>query len=169
MAYTLCFAITLGSRYAGITLNAQIVSTAGANTGSAITTGFTEIANGHYLLNLTTIPDDHRGGIKFYESGAAGTILAFASINPEEGEYGVDPLGSGSITFTYTLTSTVDSSPIADAAVWVTTDEAGTAIVASGITNASGEVVFYLDADTYYIWRQKVGWNFTNPDTEVVA
>lgn len=77
--------------------------------------------------------------------------------------------GSGAITFTYTVTSSVDSSPVADCTVWVTTDEAGTTIVASGITNASGEVVFYLDADTYYFWSQKAGWDFTNPDTEVVA
>ena len=77
--------------------------------------------------------------------------------------------GSGAITFTYTVTSSVDSSPVADCTVWVTTDEAGATIVASGITNASGEVVFYLDADTYYFWSQKAGWDFTNPDTEVVA
>lgn len=76
---------------------------------------------------------------------------------------------AGAVTFTYTLTSTADASPVADCAVWATTDEAGTNVVASGTTDASGEVVFYLDAATYYIWRQKVGWDFTNPDTEVIA
>jgi hypothetical protein len=77
--------------------------------------------------------------------------------------------GAGAITFTYTLTSSVDSSPIASATVWVTTDQAGTNVVASGTTNTSGEVTFYLDAGTYYVWREKSGWNFTNPDTETVA
>lgn len=77
--------------------------------------------------------------------------------------------GAGAITFTYTVTSTVGSTPIADVTVWVTTDAAGATIVASGTTDASGEVVFYLDADTYYIWSQKAGYDFTNPDTEVVA
>jgi hypothetical protein len=77
--------------------------------------------------------------------------------------------GSGGITFTYTLTSSVDSSPIPDASVWVTTDQAGSNVVASGTTDASGQVVFYLDAATYYVWRQKSGWNFSNPDTEVVS
>lgn len=77
--------------------------------------------------------------------------------------------GAGAITFTYTLTSSVDALPIADADVWVTTDEAGTNVVASGTTNSSGVVTFYLDAGTVYVWRQKDGWNFTNPDTETVS
>ena len=77
--------------------------------------------------------------------------------------------GAGAITFTYTLTSSEDGSPIADASVWVTTDAAGDNVVASGTTDVNGQVVFYLDAATYYVWRQKSRWNFTNPDTEVVA
>jgi len=79
------------------------------------------------------------------------------------------PPGSGAITFTYTLTSSVDGSPIADADVWVTSDAAGNDVLASGETNSSGQVVFYLDAGTVYVWRAKAGWNFSNPDTEVVA
>jgi len=51
----------------------------------------------------------------------------------------------------------------------VTSDAAGLTVLASGRTNASGEVKFYLDAGTVYVWRQKAGWNFTNPDTEVVV
>lgn len=82
----------------------------------------------------------------------------------------VQTLGSGAITFTYTLTSSVDATPIADADVWVTTDAAGSNVVASGQTNASGIVTFYLDAGTVYVFRQKSGWDFDpNPDTEVVA
>jgi len=77
--------------------------------------------------------------------------------------------GAGAVTFTYTLTSSIDSAPIPDAAVWVTTDAAGEEIVASGSTDAAGQVTFYLDAGTYYLWRQKAGWNFSNPDTETVA
>lgn len=78
-------------------------------------------------------------------------------------------LGAGAITFTYTLTSTVDASAIPDADIWVTTDSGGSIVVASGRTDSNGEVVFYLDAGTYYVWRQKSGFNFTNPDTETVA
>ncbi|MEW6495375.1 MAG: hypothetical protein AB1589_23085 [Cyanobacteriota bacterium] len=76
--------------------------------------------------------------------------------------------GVGANEFSYQLTSSVDSTPIADADVWVTTDAAGANTIASGQTNSFGWVVFYLDDGTYYVWRQKDGWNFSNPDTEVV-
>ena len=78
-------------------------------------------------------------------------------------------LGSGAITWIYNLTDSVTHLPIADASIWISTDLAGTNIIASGITDAFGNVTFYLDAGTVYVWAQKSGWNFTNPDTEVVS
>jgi len=77
--------------------------------------------------------------------------------------------GAGAITWTYTLTDSTNSLPISDADIWVTSDIAGANILASGRTNVSGVVTFYLDAATVYIWRQKSGYNFTNPDTEVIS
>lgn len=77
-------------------------------------------------------------------------------------------LGVGAITWTYNLVDNL-AVPIADATVWVTSDLAGTNVIASGITDALGNVSFYLDAGTVYIWCQKSGYNFTNPDTEVVS
>lgn len=75
--------------------------------------------------------------------------------------------GAGAVTWTYTVTDGAD--PIANVHVWVSTDAAGTNIIASGDTNASGVATFYLDAGTYYIWSSKEGYTFTNPDTEVVS
>jgi hypothetical protein len=77
--------------------------------------------------------------------------------------------GSGAISLTYSLTSAVDASAIVGADVWVTSDEAGNNVLASGQTDSNGQVTFQLDAGTVYVWRQKPGWNFTNPDTETVA
>jgi len=77
--------------------------------------------------------------------------------------------GPGALAWTYTLTSTVPPNPgIADADVWVTTDALGANVIASGKTDALGVVTFYLDAGPIFVWRQKSGWNFTNPDPEVV-
>ena len=45
----------------------------------------------------------------------------------------------------------------------------GANVLASGTTDQNGQVTFYLDAGTVYVFRQKTGWNFTNPDTEVVS
>ena len=59
--------------------------------------------------------------------------------------------------------------PLADVLVVVTTDAAGTNTIASGTTDAYGNVTFWLDVGTYYMWRKKSGYNFTNPDTEVVS
>ena len=107
--------------------------------------------NKSYNIYITATVDSDTGGISYgFTIQATGT-------------------GAGAITFTYTLTSSVDASPIADADLWVTSDEAGTIVLASGRTDASGQVTFYLDAGTVYVWRQKSGWNFTNPDTETVA
>ena len=69
----------------------------------------------------------------------------------------------------YTLLESPSNDPIADADVWATTDSAGSNVVASGRTDQNGEITFYLDSGTVYIWRQKSGYNFTNPDTEVIA
>ena len=79
--------------------------------------------------------------------------------------------GSGAITFTYTLYTdeALETGPINDATVWVSTDISGATVIASGVTDASGEVVFYLDAGTYYFWRQCAGYNFSNPDLEAVS
>jgi len=77
--------------------------------------------------------------------------------------------GVGAITWSYTLTSSVDASPIADADVWVTSDAQGTNVLASGKANQAGVVTFFLDAGQVFVWRQKSGWNFSNPDPETVA
>ena len=79
-------------------------------------------------------------------------------------------LGAGAVTFVYTLTSSVDGTPIDEADVWVTSDIAGANILASGRTDLAGQVTFYLDVGTQYFWRQKDGWTFDpQPDTEVVV
>lgn len=77
--------------------------------------------------------------------------------------------GSSGNAWTYTLTDADTLAAISGAMVWITSDIGGTTIVASAITNASGVATFTLTAGTYYVWRSKSGYNFTNPDTEVIA
>ncbi len=79
---TLSFSLALGSAQTGLTLNAQLVDTAGADVGSALTSSFVEIGDGFYLWTYDSFPDGHRGGVEFYEQGVPGTILGFISINP---------------------------------------------------------------------------------------
>ena len=84
MAYTACFAISLGPSRTGFSdLRAQLYDTAGASVGGAISTGFVEIGTGCYSWVYAAIPDGHRGGVKFYRLSTSSTIEAVASINPE--------------------------------------------------------------------------------------
>ena len=78
-------------------------------------------------------------------------------------------LGAGAIEWTYTLTEQGTGNPIPDADVWISTDIAGSHVIANGRTDANGEVTFWLDPGTIYCWRQKSGWNFDNPDEEIVS
>jgi len=77
--------------------------------------------------------------------------------------------GAGTVTWVYTLTDDDTSDPIENADVWVSTDIGGTNVIAVGTTDAAGEVTFYLDPGTRYIWRSASGYTFVNPDTEVIA
>lgn len=77
--------------------------------------------------------------------------------------------GAGAIPWTYTVTESVSQLPLDGVRVAVTTDDTGLNAVASGVTDQNGQVTFYLDAGTIYLWCKKDGYNFTNPDIEVVA
>ena len=85
MSYILDISLNLGSASTGLTLKAQLVDTGGANVGSAVTTGFTEIGLGNYLWHYASFPDGHRGGVKFLNN-SGGALLAFVAINPGEFE-----------------------------------------------------------------------------------
>ncbi|MFC2000178.1 hypothetical protein ACFLXE_05425 [Chloroflexota bacterium] len=76
-------------------------------------------------------------------------------------------LGVGATAKTYTVKDG-GGTPIPDVDVWVTSDVQGSHVIAQGKTNQNGQVTFWLDSGTVYVWSQKSGWNFDNPDTEVV-
>jgi len=79
--------------------------------------------------------------------------------------------GSGANTINYRVYTDEDNNtgPIGEVKVWVTSDLVGNTTVASGYTDDFGLVTFYLDSGTYYFWRKKGGYTFTNPDTEVIG
>ena len=76
--------------------------------------------------------------------------------------------GSGSAATT--ILCQVGGVPIDGVEVWITTDIGGANVVAGTVsTDALGEADFMLDPGDYYVWRQKSGYNFTNPQTQTVA
>jgi hypothetical protein len=102
-----------------------------------------------------------------YTAGQAGWIVG-QRLDAKVSAMSSGSPGAGAQEFVYTLTEAGSGDPIADADVWATTDSAGSVVVASGRTDQNGTVTFYLDSGTVYLWRQKSGFNFTNPDTEVI-
>ncbi len=76
--------------------------------------------------------------------------------------------GTGAVAFTYTLASQSDGSPIAGVRVTASDDIAGSHVIAEAISNAGGVVIFHLDAGRYYLWREKPGWSFVDPDIQDV-
>ena len=81
---------------------------------------------------------------------------------------GGSAVGSGSTSHEVTINA--GGNPQDGAEVYVTTDSAGTNVVAGTLhTNTHGKATFQLDAGTYYLWVQKAGVNFTNPTTFTVS
>lgn len=77
--------------------------------------------------------------------------------------------GPGATECTLTITNG-SGVAIADADVWLTSDAAGTSVVAGTLqTDSNGRATFMLDVgSTYYAWKQKDGVNFTNPESWAV-
>ena len=79
----------------------------------------------------------------------------------------IDTNGAGSVLTTITVNDGIN--PIDGVDVWISTDSAGTNVVARGSTGALGTVAFWLDAGTYYAWKQLAGYDFTNPQSFTVS
>jgi len=59
--------------------------------------------------------------------------------------------------------------PECDVVLTTSDGDPATDVYASVRSNSSAVCVFNLDAGTYYLWRQKAGFNFTNPATVTVS
>lgn len=76
---------------------------------------------------------------------------------------------NGPKAFTYTVTDSVTGAPIQGVRVWISQNADGTAPLFQNYTDANGRITCYLPAGTVHVWREKAGYSFTNPDTEVVS
>lgn len=138
-------AFALG-KIATLTVPASLA--AGAITSSTFATG---------AITATAIAADAIGSSELADSAVTEIAAGVGSV-----------AGSGAITHTITIND--GTNPIEGASVWVSTDSAGSNVIAGTLTTTSlGQAVFYLDAGTYYAWMQKSGFNFTNPTAITVA
>jgi hypothetical protein len=77
-------------------------------------------------------------------------------------------IGDGDIEWDYTVyTDAAETIPLEGVLVWLTSDEF--AVPGPQYSNAQGKTTWRLFAGTYSVWRQKAGYLFSNPDSEVVG
>lgn len=166
---------------------ASTVNQASGATSSVFITALTEATNDHYNNMTIIFTDGALAGqarrIHDYV-GSTKTITVYPAFTeaPANGNaFVILPLyhrmpSAGALEITYTVKE--DNEDTGDAiegvSVWITTDESGGDVIWSGVTNSSGVLVDpidgttkpRLDAGTYYFWRQKSGYVFSDPDEE---
>lgn len=128
---------------------------------------------GAYIRILTT------GDLDTYNYYAAAEYTGATLLQTDyvQGAFGANniPIGTA-VEFTYTVvTPDPVNDPIEGVEVDISTDIAGNNVTWAGDTDTFGVArddagnLPRLDPGTYYLWRQRAGYTFTNPDTEVVA
>lgn len=169
--------VQLGS-VPGLTSEAKLYalgSTTASYTASSVTE--TPVLSGLYNIvfsEATPIDGDFRiivtsssTGISTYKcsfTGTDGEVLQAVEFTEDSSSSG----GSGSNTVVTNVA--VSGNPKAGVSVWVTTDLAGTNVVAGSLsTDSFGNVTFYLDAGTFYVWARLAGINFSTNPTSVVV
>ena len=126
-----------------------------------------ELSGGWYKYTATAGEADTSGPVAIRVNGAG--------IVQQNLEYIVDDRVVTAIEFTYTVTSTAGNVPIPDVKVTIYADVLALNIVWAGTTDVFGVARdIYgnkprLQPGTYYLIRDKNGFIFTNPDTEVVS
>jgi hypothetical protein len=115
-----------------------------------------------------TLTSGERTSIATTVSALATTGLAALKALIDAIKAKTDTMATPEGTFQYTVTVPSTGQPIADVRVFATTDIAGANVVACGYTDDFGVVNLPLDSGTWYLWRRKAGYQFTDPDTEVI-
>lgn len=127
-----------------------------------------EISDGWYRYLSTAAEADTIGPVSILVT-APGTVQ-------QNLEYYIITRAAGAIAYTYVVTDSVTGFPIEGVEVWVSTDALGSNVIWAGTTDAAGiakddlDQLPWLDAGTYFFWKQRVGMiDDQNPDTEVVS
>lgn len=143
MSYTLRATLSFGTSKTGLSdLRAQLFDGDGANSGSPISTGFTEIGSGVYHWKAT-ITSGFVGGAKFYSAAASSVILGATTISPAEYEY-VD----AAISSRSTLAAGAEMGLVDDAITAAKFDESTAFPLKSADTGSTQVARKGADADT---------------------
>ena len=143
------------------TLTYNVVDSQDADLLAASSAGVTEFpaGSGIYHKRITTWDPTWIGRI-IWRDGSSGVGHFVEEAFDAMPATATALLGSGAAQHTVTVTKE-GGVAVADADVWVTSDSAGTSVVAGTLqTNSQGKATFLLDAGvTYYLWMEKDGVN----------
>jgi hypothetical protein len=165
---TITFVLVDNSNYEVAGLGSDFVVEIAKNGGSFVpgVGSKSEIGAGWYRYVATAEESDTVGPVALAINGDG--------IVQQNLEYVVEQRASTLVPFIYTVTNSLTDEPIDGVFVSITTDLAGVRVVWSGYTDTFGVArdseggLPYLDPGTYYLFRQRSGFAFNNPDTEVV-
>jgi len=163
----------------GQTLTAKVFAIGGdAVLHTASSVAELPASSGLYKATFTGSPaidGKHRVVVFLAGQGVASYEVKFTGTDTEivqAGEFtNVDVSGLGGAgSITYELTVKSSGTPVAGVECWVSTDSAGSNVVAGTLTtNDFGVVTFLLDAGTYYLWRDSTTHSFPKPTTITVS
>ena len=131
------------------TTNTDMVGDATAANQASMITHLTDIKGASFSASTDTLEQIRNRGDSSWTTGG-GTV------------------GAGSVS--HEVTINVGGSPESGVDVWVSTDSAGSNVVAGTLsTDAFGKATFNLDVGSYYLWVQKAETNFSNPTSFTVS
>lgn len=162
MAFTYLLPIT--NIESGISPRVELLDSTGSPLPFADATSAklaTAVGGSNYYLYTNQWPGASLPFIVKVSDHSTGSLLATAAFNSYDVPTAVGGPGG---TETTIYVEDGSSNPIQGVEVWLTTDSAGTNTIAGTIiTDNFGNATFYLDAGTYYVWKQKPLYSFTNP------
>lgn len=107
--------------------------------------------------------------------GPVSIVITGAGVAQQNMEYVVEERTINAIEYTYAVTNSATTNPLPGVEIWIATDEDGNNVVWHGVTDDLGiarddqDRLPRLDAGTYFIFRQLVGFQFSDPDIEVIS
>ncbi len=171
-------AMDTGAELLGLLASVDTTATGATHATTYVTLTAGKASNDAYngmMISVTDADDNNTETrrIEDWTSGRKATFDRAMSFTPVSGDvvriwtvpYDKMAAVAGGSANTYIVNDTGagGGTGIADVHVWLTADSAGARIVASGVTDSNGEVIFYLDAGTtYYVWMAKSGYTFSD-------
>lgn len=107
--------------------------------------------------------------------GSIAVAVTGPGVRQQNLEYVVRQRNPYAVPFEYTMTDDVSGDPLTAVKVTIATQSDGGGVVWVGFTDSFGVArdefgeLPWVDPGTYYLFRQKPGYEFNDPDEEVVA